>query len=64
VLHGRYLVKIRYSYQADPAWIEYGPGDLFTLRFQEPQHAVTPGQFAVFYDDEEVVGSAEICADS
>ena len=35
-------------------------GGRFRLRFREPQRAVTPGQFAVLYDGEDVVGSGVI----
>lgn len=30
------------------------------LRFEEPQRAVTPGQAAVFYNEDEVIGGAWI----
>jgi tRNA-specific 2-thiouridylase len=33
---------------------------LYPLRFQEPQLAITPGQFAVFYEGVEVIGGGVI----
>ncbi|MCF6291139.1 MAG: tRNA 2-thiouridine(34) synthase MnmA [Desulfobacterales bacterium] len=60
VLPREYLVRIRYRHQPDPAVLFPGPDGQLTIRFKEPQRAVTPGQFAVFYDDDRVIGSSEI----
>ncbi len=52
-------VKIRYSTKGYPAQIfknEKG----FTVKFKEPQRAVTPGQAAVFYREKELVGGGWI----
>jgi tRNA-specific 2-thiouridylase len=58
-------VKIRYRHQPAAAVLEKtetAAGDgLLRVTFQQPQSAVTPGQFAVFYRHDEVVGSGEIC---
>ncbi|WP_263356894.1 tRNA 2-thiouridine(34) synthase MnmA [Acidicapsa ligni] len=56
----RVQAKIRHRH--DPAWAWLQPdGEGFALAtFDEPQRAVTPGQCAVFYDGDEVVGGAWI----
>jgi len=55
----RLEVKIRYRHQA--AWAELaGEGDLLRVVFEQAQRAITPGQFAVFYDNDEVIGGGEI----
>jgi tRNA-uridine 2-sulfurtransferase len=53
-------VKIRYRHQAARAEILSTAADRLTVTFSEPQRAFTPGQFAVFYDGEQVLGSGEI----
>ncbi len=56
----RLMVKIRYSHAGAPATIEAAEEGGLVVRFETPQRAVAPGQFAVFYDDDEVVGGGEI----
>lgn len=53
-------VQIRYSHRAAPAIVEPLPGDRVRVRFDEGQIAVTPGQAAVFYDGEAVMGGGWI----
>lgn len=53
-------VKIRYAHQAAPAWIEITGGGDARVQFDLPQTAVTPGQAAVFYRDDVVVGGGWI----
>lgn len=55
-----FAVKIRYRHQPVPAEVAPAGGGRVTVTFIEPQRAITPGQFAVFYDDGQVVGSGEI----
>ena len=56
----RVTVKIRHRHEAAPATIERSEGDEICVTFDEPQRAVTPGQAAVFYDGDVVVGGGWI----
>ena len=53
-------VKVRYSQSAFPAEITPLPDGGAEIRFREPQRAVTPGQAAVFYQGDEVLGGGTI----
>jgi len=55
-----FQVKIRYRHEGVPARVMPPEKGHYRVCFQEPQLAVTPGQFAVFYDGDEVVGGGEI----
>ena len=52
-------IKIRYKSQEVPATL-LPDGDRAEVRFQQPQRAVTPGQAAVFYQGDEVLGGGFI----
>jgi len=56
----RVTVKIRHRHEPAPATIERTGADEILVSFDEPQRAVTPGQAAVFYDGEVVVGGGWI----
>jgi tRNA-specific 2-thiouridylase len=56
------MVKIRYRHQPAGAVLEPLGAYGVRLRFREPQRAVTPGQAAVFYSGERVLGGGWICA--
>lgn len=53
-------VKTRYSQKEAPATIYPGKDGLVSVRFDSPQRAITPGQAAVFYDGDSVVGGGTI----
>jgi tRNA-specific 2-thiouridylase len=52
-------VKIRNKHVAAPAMLNPA-GDRVEVVFDEPQRAVTPGQGAVFYDGDLVLGGGWI----
>ncbi len=52
--------KIRYRHRGAAARIEPGPGNSATIRFREPQKAITPGQAAVCYQQEAVAAAGWI----
>jgi tRNA-specific 2-thiouridylase len=52
--------KIRYNAQCSPAVLTPLGGDLAELVFETQQRAVTPGQSAVFYVGDEVLGGGVI----
>ena len=53
--------KVRYKHAAAPAVIDTPDGKgIFSVRFEKPQWAVTPGQAVVFYHADEVLGGGFI----
>ena len=56
----RVTVKIRHRHEPAPATIERAAEDEILITFDEPQRAITPGQAAVFYDGDVVVGGGWI----
>src|SRR5262249_52329721 len=59
----RACVKIRHRHEPAPAVIERIGEDEIAVTFDEPQRAITPGQAAVFYRDDIVVGGGWIVLD-
>ena len=45
-------IKVRYRHNGQPAVIELTNDNLIKITFEEPVKAATPGQSAVFYDDD------------
>jgi tRNA-uridine 2-sulfurtransferase len=56
----RVMVKIRHRHEGAAALIEKSGDDEILVSFDAPQRAVTPGQAAVFYDEDVVVGGGWI----
>ena len=56
----RCAVKIRYRQTEQPATVTPLEGGRAHVEFDAPQRAITPGQSAVFYDGDEVLGGGEI----
>ena len=59
----RAAVQIRSQHRAAPAAVTVRAGGRAEIRFDSPQRAVTPGQAAVFYEGEIVLGGGWIEAD-
>jgi len=54
-------VKIRYSHGGTEATLFPLAGQRARIQLHQPQRAITPGQAAVAYDDDIVVGGGWIC---
>lgn len=53
-------VRIRYNHRPTPATISMESDHSMLIHFEKAQRAITPGQLAVFYEGETVLGSAWI----
>jgi tRNA-specific 2-thiouridylase len=56
----RVSIKIRHRHEPAPATLRVIDQDTIEAIFDEPQRAITPGQSAVFYQDDEVAGGGWI----
>jgi len=52
--------KIRYRFEKAECRVERMEGDAFVATFSTPQRAITPGQSAVFYREDRVIGGGWI----
>ncbi|HVC30714.1 MAG TPA: aminomethyltransferase beta-barrel domain-containing protein, partial [Steroidobacteraceae bacterium] len=52
--------KVRYRQADQPAWLESRADGTARIRFETPQRAVTPGQYAVIYEGDRCFGGAVI----
>lgn len=55
-----FLTKIRYGHKKAPAAVKKAENGELIVTFKTPQEAITPGQAAVFYRGDAVMGSAWI----
>ena len=60
MLSPRVLAKIRHRHEPQPATLMPGADGTALAIFDEPQRAITPGQAAIFYQEDEVVGGGWI----
>ncbi len=56
--------RVRYRHTAAPSTLFTTSGETAIVRFEIPQPAITPGQCAVFYRNDEVLGGGWISQDS
>lgn len=56
----RCTAKIRYNHSPQPALMTLTGADEFSLDFDDPQSAITPGQAVVLYDNDVVLGGGWI----
>ena len=57
---GPVAVQLRHHHRAEPARLEPDGHGGLTVRFEQPSAAVTPGQYAAFYDGDLVLGAGRV----
>ena len=58
----RCSAKIRSRHKEQPALLTFTDETHAVLKYDEPQRAITPGQYAVFYDGDNVLGGGRIAS--
>jgi tRNA-specific 2-thiouridylase len=56
---GNYNARIRYRQNLESCTLHKTEGGLYII-FDQPQKAITPGQFAAWYQEDELIGSGVI----
>jgi tRNA-specific 2-thiouridylase len=60
----RVLVQLRHHHAPEPARLQDLGGGAVQVRFERPSAAVTPGQYAAFYEGDLVLGGGRIARDA
>ncbi|MBI3142567.1 MAG: tRNA 2-thiouridine(34) synthase MnmA [Bacteroidetes bacterium] len=53
-------VKVRYKHEGAPARMYNEGGDMLRVEFEQPVEAIAPGQSAVFYEGDDLLGGGRI----
>ncbi len=59
----RALVQLRHHHEPEPALVAPDEGCVVDVLFDAPSRAVTPGQYAVFYEGDRVLGGGRLLAE-
>jgi tRNA-specific 2-thiouridylase len=59
-MQGELVVKVRYRNQSNICTLQYNSTESITVILQKPLEAIAPGQTAVFYKNNRVVGGGFI----